>query len=148
MGHQLEFLESVLGKSFVKLGKTIKSITKPFDKATEAVQNVSGALKEMEKMVNEVIRGNWGNGIRRYEKLTEAGYNYYAIQNKVNETLGSSFRYSDELVGAQKELNKAQEEGITNCIDSCTLMKQYGYTLHTVIGTPENIKITKNNCKN
>ncbi len=37
---------------------------------------------------------------------------------------------------------KAQQEGITDYIDSCTLMKNYGYRLFLVDGPSENIKIT------
>ena len=37
---------------------------------------------------------------------------------------------------------KAQEDGIFDCIDSCTLMKYYGYSLYLVDGPYENIKIT------
>lgn len=37
---------------------------------------------------------------------------------------------------------KAMKEGITNSIDSCTLMKQYGYELFMIDGPYENIKIT------
>jgi 2-C-methyl-D-erythritol 4-phosphate cytidylyltransferase len=37
---------------------------------------------------------------------------------------------------------KAQSEGWYNSIDSCTLMKQYGYPLFLVDGPHENIKIT------
>ena len=36
----------------------------------------------------------------------------------------------------------AQEEGKTDYIDSASLMRSYGYPLHIVEGTPENIKIT------
>lgn len=38
--------------------------------------------------------------------------------------------------------HKAQCESITDCIDSCTLMKHYGYSLYLVDGPYENIKIT------
>ena len=37
---------------------------------------------------------------------------------------------------------RAQNEGMTDCIDSCTLMKGYGYPLFLVDGPYENIKIT------
>jgi D-ribitol-5-phosphate cytidylyltransferase len=37
---------------------------------------------------------------------------------------------------------KALEEGITDFIDSCTMMKHYGYKLHMTDGPYENIKIT------
>lgn len=36
----------------------------------------------------QVIRGDWDNGEARYDKLTAAGYDYYAVQNRVNEILG------------------------------------------------------------
>ena len=37
---------------------------------------------------------------------------------------------------------KAIKDGKINFIDSASLMQYYGYSLHTVEGTPENIKIT------
>ena len=44
--------------------------------------------KTIEELANEVINGKWGNGKDRYERLTNAGYNYEDVQNKVNEILG------------------------------------------------------------
>ncbi len=38
--------------------------------------------------------------------------------------------------------NRAQEKGMFDCIDSCTMMKMYGYPLYLVDGPYENIKIT------
>ena len=38
--------------------------------------------------------------------------------------------------------NRAQKAGISDCIDSCTMMKMYGYPLYLVDGPYENIKIT------
>lgn len=37
---------------------------------------------------------------------------------------------------------QAQQEGIVDFIDSCTLMHHYGYPLHIVDGPSENIKVT------
>lgn len=37
---------------------------------------------------------------------------------------------------------KAQSEGLHDCIDSCSLMKKYGYPLYLVDGPYENIKVT------
>ena len=39
------------------------------------------------EVVQEVINGKWGNGAERKRRLTEAGYDYKDIQNKVNERL-------------------------------------------------------------
>lgn len=43
--------------------------------------------KTVDKLAKEVIRGLWGNGSERKRRLTEAGYNYAAVQKRVNELL-------------------------------------------------------------
>ena len=43
--------------------------------------------KSVDELVKEVIRGDWGNGQERKEKLTAAGYDYATIQKRVNELL-------------------------------------------------------------
>ena len=43
--------------------------------------------KSNEEIANEVIKGNWGNGNERKNRLTNAGYDYRAIQNIVNQKL-------------------------------------------------------------
>ena len=45
--------------------------------------------KTVEELAREVIAGQWGNGEERKIKLTNAGYDYSAIQAKVNEILGA-----------------------------------------------------------
>ncbi len=49
-----------------------------------------------------------------------------------------SFRLKD-IIAAHR---KAIAEGKHDYIDSCTMMSQYGYTMNTIIGPMENIKIT------
>lgn len=46
--------------------------------------------KTVEELANEVIAGNWGNGDERKNKLTNAGYDYNAVQKRVNEILNSN----------------------------------------------------------
>lgn len=43
--------------------------------------------KTVDELAKEVIRGDWGNGQERKEKLTAAGYDYGTIQKRVNELL-------------------------------------------------------------
>ena len=43
--------------------------------------------KSVDELAKEVIRGDWGNGQERKEKLTAAGYDYVTIQKRVNELL-------------------------------------------------------------
>lgn len=54
---------------------------------TESGTSVS-ILKSMDEIAREVICGDWGNGADRKNRLTAAGYNYAAVQAKVNELLG------------------------------------------------------------
>ena len=42
----------------------------------------------IETVAREVISGKWGNGTIRKQRLTAAGYDYAAVQRKVNELLG------------------------------------------------------------
>lgn len=46
------------------------------------------ANKSIDELAKEVIRGVWGNGDDRKNRLISAGYDYNAVQNKVNELLG------------------------------------------------------------
>ena len=43
--------------------------------------------KTVDELAREVIRGDWGNGIERKNRLTAAGYDYNAVQKRVNEKL-------------------------------------------------------------
>ena len=54
---------------------------------TESGASVS-TLKSIDEIAREVIRGDWGNGSDRKNRLTSAGYDCAAVQSKVNELLG------------------------------------------------------------
>ena len=43
--------------------------------------------KTVDELAREVIRGLWGNGADRKNRLTAAGYDYAAVQKRVNELL-------------------------------------------------------------
>ncbi len=55
--------------------------------AAREAEKAAAAVKKVEDLAKEVIRGDWGNGQERYDKLTAAGYNYDEVQGKVNEIL-------------------------------------------------------------
>ena len=42
----------------------------------------------IDDIAHEVIQGDWGNGEERKERLEAAGYDYDAVQQRVNELLG------------------------------------------------------------
>ena len=43
--------------------------------------------KTIDELAREVISGKWGNGEERKRRLTNAGYDYYVIQRRVNQLL-------------------------------------------------------------
>lgn len=59
-----------------------------FDANGKAVSgNSSSGTKTVDELAREVIKGLWGNGVDRKNRLTAAGYNYSAVQKRVNEFL-------------------------------------------------------------
>jgi len=114
-------LESALGKSFTQLSETITSVSKPMKAVGDTVKETVKSISDLGEIVDKVIGGKFGNGQERFDALTKAGQNFYAVQNKVNEKLGNSFRYTEEqiaaqdkLIGTQTELNDKQSESAKN----------------------------------
>lgn len=50
----------------------------------------STPTKSNEEVANEVIQGKWGNNPERKQRLTEAGYDYSAIQAIVNQKMAGN----------------------------------------------------------
>ena len=93
----------------VALDSPVGKIAKALGSVNDVADKVSNALLDLDELVNRVILGEFGNGQIRFDKLTEAGYNYYRVQSAVNEKLGDGFRYSEDVITSQDELL-----GITN----------------------------------
>jgi GH25 family lysozyme M1 (1,4-beta-N-acetylmuramidase) len=81
--------------------------------------------KSNEQVADEVIAGAWGNGEDRKKRLTQAGYDYNAIQNIVNNKMGGTHaqyytvRSGDTLSGIASRYGTtyqhiAQINGIVN----------------------------------
>lgn len=49
------------------------------------IEPTNPVLKSVDEVAKEVVAGKWGNGSERKSKLESAGYNYSAVQAKVNE---------------------------------------------------------------
>ncbi len=49
---------------------------------------VTSDKKSIETIAREVMNGAWGNGSDRQNRLAAAGYDYQAVQAKVNELYG------------------------------------------------------------
>lgn len=51
------------------------------------VQQVQKPDIDLDRVAREVIYGTWGNGVDRINRLTKAGYDYSAVQKRVNEII-------------------------------------------------------------
>lgn len=51
----------------------------------ETKEEPKPVLKSIDEIAREVINGKWGNGQERKDKLKAAGYDYSAVQKRVNE---------------------------------------------------------------
>ena len=60
--------------------------------------------KSIDQLAQEVINNQWGVGEDRKNRLTQAGYDYNAVQAKVNELLGVTSKKSNEEI-AQEVIN-------------------------------------------
>ena len=103
-------LESALGKGLGAIGDNLNKLIKPASKAMEVVKDTADSIAKLDKIARKVIRGDFGNGQERIDKLTKAGFNYCEVQNRVNKKLGSSFRYTKEQIAAQDKLIGKQQE--------------------------------------
>lgn len=64
---------------------------KVFDASgNEVYPDKSTSSKSIDTIAREVISGNWGNGSDRVNRLRAAGYDYDAVQSRVNEILSGT----------------------------------------------------------
>ena len=102
-------LEGALGKTISSISDSVNKFLTPAKKASEAVNKITDSISDLGDIADKVIRGDFGNGVDRIKKLTDAGYNYAQIQNKVNEKLGVSFRHVEDQVKAELDLTQSKE---------------------------------------
>lgn len=106
----------------------IRGFARPKYAASSGGNTPSNPTKSIDELAKEVLAGKWGNGNDRKNALTNAGYNYSAVQARVNELVkGSSeskaeyytVKSGDTLSGIAKKYGTtyqklAQMNGIKN----------------------------------
>jgi hypothetical protein len=78
--------------------------------------------KTVDELAAEVIKGLWGDGEIRASKLTNAGYDYAAVQKKVNEMLKTPSKKSNTVI-ADEVIDGKWGNGLTRRIK----LKKAGY---------------------
>lgn len=105
----------------------------PYSDLAKNIQKVTSATSDYKDIVDSVIKGDYGNGQPRFDKLTAEGHDWARVQNLVNERLGCSFRYTEGLTISQEDLNKEQAKTIDQILKmSDAELKKNGLTKEDV----------------
>lgn len=72
---------------YVDLDYCLMNIDDVFGSTNKPSTPTQSENKSIDTLAQEVIAGKWGNGDARKSSLTAAGYDYAAVQNRVNELL-------------------------------------------------------------
>ena len=70
-----------------KAGYSYHAVQAKVNEILGGSQKPTSPSKSIDTIAREVIRGDWGNGKDRKNRLTAAGYNYNQVQKRVNELL-------------------------------------------------------------
>ena len=105
--------------------------------------------KPVEMLAFEVLDGYWGSGDERKKLLTEAGYDYYAVQKRVNEICASwnnptldenGYKLGESniaILAVKEELIYARKLGIINQV----VQEDKGFGDGTLIAVNEILKL-------
>lgn len=85
---------------------TIKSFAKNLDSATKPVTVATDQLEHFNKVVGEVINGDFKNGEERIKRLTEAGYDQVTVQKLVNKVWERNGKTWDNVSVSSEELTE------------------------------------------
>ena len=92
----------------VDMNEMVKDIIQRYNKPVDPQPT-----KSVDELAKEVLEGKWGNGQERKDRLTEAGYDYNAVQNRVNELAGATTRVTYTVQAGDTLSGIAQKFGTT-----------------------------------
>ena len=81
--------------------KTLESYTGAGKKSSKTTEDMTAKLNKFQKICDEVWKGTYGNGQKRIEALTKAGYKYNEVQELVNKTQHGRKLTLDDLSASQ-----------------------------------------------
>ena len=101
--------------------ESLFSINKPSNTSSNSTK------KTVDQLAKEVIGGKWGAGEERKKRLTDAGYDYHAVQNRVNEIMGvkpkkTVDQLAKEVIGGKWGAGEERKKRLTDA----------GYDYHAV----------------
>lgn len=76
----------------------------------KAIDGSAESLKDYQAVVEDVIKGTYGNGAARVKALTDAGYDYNTVQNLINVAWDGSKLNLEKLTDAMSDFSDEELE--------------------------------------
>ena len=91
--------------------ETLEGFADKTTKISKSTDDMTKKLKTFQKVVDRVWQGDFKNGTERIKALTEAGYDYYEVQDLVNKTVdGHRLTLEDLSVAQLKNVGYTDEQ--------------------------------------
>ena len=124
--------------------ETLQRVSKEQSKLSDSTKEITGELEKFQKIINQVINGEFGDGTERIEALNKAGYDGVAIQKLVDkiwkkngETFKDTTITAEDLTDIIKDLSKEELENIGFTEDQAKKLKELADQA-AITGTPIN----------
>ena len=123
---------------------TLKKFAGAEKEVSTTTDEVTGKLEEFQKVVNQVIKGNFGNGQDRIEALTKAGYDNVAVQSLVNKVWERNGKTWDDTTITAEDLTEVIGDLSTSELESIGFTEEQAASLKELAkqaeetGTPIN----------
>lgn len=91
-------LRKAFKKGAIAKGQVVRALKKiggPIKTTADSVAKAAHSFEEFEEVANRVIRGDFGTGATRMQKLADAGWDYAKVQDLVNKKM-YGLKYSAE----------------------------------------------------
>lgn len=131
-------------------GRYIRGYVVPKYSALGGGSTPTTAKKSVETIAKEVLAGKWGNGDDRKKRLTQAGYDYNAVQKKVSELAGgtskpaSSSKTSTQKKVTAKDKPQSFNKGFTGTYkttDALNIRSGAGTNKTVLVTVPKGTKV-------
>lgn len=105
-----KILNSALSKSFKDLKTNVDKVMTSFKTFSKPIEQITKSLDDYKKVVDSILKGDYGSGKKRFEKLAEEGFDYAKAQNLVNEKLKSKVRLDEKAAETTKKLTNETDK--------------------------------------
>lgn len=128
---------SDLAKKGVLTGEVVEKVLLSYAggmaDVADATVVTTDRLDEFQKLVNEIMLGEWGNGAERMKALADAGYDYAEVQGMVNTVVNGGTIELQNLTDAELTAIGYTEEEIESIRKLAEAAKETGSDFNVLI---------------